>query len=116
MDNVNPLTLVFFLAFVPAMCEELFFRGYALSGLTKSLGKIWAVVVVAIAFGLFHVSAQRMLITSGLGILLGMLAIQFRSIWAPMLAHFLHNAISILRGHEHGLGPWLERIGFVPVE
>lgn len=116
MDKVNPLTLVFFLALVPALCEELFFRGYALSGLTKSLGRIWAVLVVAIAFGLFHVSAQRMLITTGLGVLLGLLAIQFRSIWAPMLAHFMHNAISILRGHDEGLGPWLKGIGFNPVD
>lgn len=111
-DKVNPWSLVFFLALTPAICEELFFRGYALSGLSRSLGKVWGVVVVALAFGLFHMSAQRLVQTTALGLLFGLLAVQFRSIWPAMIAHFMHNGITVLRSREGPFSDWLERTGF----
>ena len=106
--EVEPWRLVFFLAVVPALCEELFFRGYALSGLRGSLGKLGAVAVVAIAFGMTHYSAQRMVTTTILGLVLGLLVVQYGSIWPAMIAHFMHNAISVLAAHPQGLQPWLE--------
>jgi membrane protease YdiL (CAAX protease family) len=110
--DVNPLVLVFFLAVVPALCEELFFRGYALSGLRSALGKTGAVVVVAIAFGMTHYSAQRFVTTAALGLLLGLLVVQYRSIWPAMIAHFMHNAISVTANHPDGLKPWLVSLGY----
>jgi sodium transport system permease protein len=110
--DINPLVLVFFLAVVPALCEELFFRGYALSGLRASLGKSGAVVVVAIAFGMTHYSAQRLVTTTALGLLLGLLVVQYRSIWPAMIAHFMHNAISVTASHPDGLKPWLVSLGY----
>ena len=110
--DVNPLVLVFFLAIVPALCEELFFRGYALSGLRASLGKTGAVIVVAIAFGMAHYSAQRLVTTTALGLLLGLLVVQYRSIWPAMIAHFMHNAISVTANHPDGLKPWLVSLGY----
>jgi sodium transport system permease protein len=83
--------MLFFLALVPAICEELFFRGYALSGLRSGLGKAGAVLVVAAAFAFYHGMVQRLVITGALGILLGMLVIQFRAVWPAMLAHLMHN-------------------------
>ena len=113
MNEVEPWRLIFFLALVPALCEELFFRGYALSGLRGTLGKAGAVVVVAIAFGMTHYSAQRMVVTTALGMLLGMLVVQYGSIWPAMIAHFMHNAISVLAVHPAGLKPWLfAHLGF----
>lgn len=114
MLEINPLVLVFFLAVVPALCEELFFRGYALSGLRSGLGKTGAVVVVALAFGMTHYSAQRLVTTTALGLLLGMLVVQYGSIWPAMLAHLMHNALSILATHPAGLAPWLSRLGLAP--
>jgi len=110
--DINPFALVLFLAVVPALCEELFFRGYALSGLQASLGKAGAVIVVALAFGMTHYSAQRMASSTALGLLLGLLVVQYRSIWPAMIAHFMHNAISVLAVHPAGLKPWLAGLGF----
>lgn len=114
--QVDPLTLVFFLALVPALTEELFFRGYVLSGVRNALGKWAALLVVSLAFGLFHYSIYRLAMTAGLGLLLGLLAIQYRSVWPPMLAHFLHNAISTLAGREDGLRPVLTALGLPAAE
>ena len=110
--DVNPWVLVLFMAVVPALCEELFFRGYALSGLRGSIGKVGAVVVVAIAFGMTHYSAQRMVTTTALGLLLGLLVVQYQSIWPAMIAHFMHNAISVTANHPDGIKPFLVWMGY----
>ena len=111
-NDISPLTLVFYLAVVPALCEELFFRGYALSGLRSSFGKPAALVIVSFAFGMTHYSAHKLIPTTALGMLLALLVLQYRSIWPAMLAHFMHNAISILASHPRGMGPWLGQFGF----
>src|SRR5574337_1093837 len=95
LNETNPWLLVFYLAIVPALCEELFFRGYTLSGLRSTLGKAAAVGITALAFGMTHYSAQRLVPTTVLGLLLGLLVVQYGSIWPAMIAHFLHNAISV---------------------
>ena len=78
----------------------------------NSLGKIASVAVVALAFGLFHFSSFRMVLTTGLGLLLGLLAVQFRSIWPPIIAHAMHNSMSLLALHPHALRPWFDRQHF----
>ncbi len=108
--------LVILLAAVPAVCEELFFRGYALSGLRGALGTGAAVAVVAVTFGLHHHSIHRLAITTGLGLLLGLLVVRGGSIWPAMLAHFLHNGLSVLSAHPRGLQPLLERLGYPSAE
>ncbi len=112
LAGMNPLLVVTFLALVPAVCEELFFRGYVLSGLCRPLGKVAAVVIVAVAFGLHHHSIHRLLITSGLGVLFGLLVVRYHSIWPAVLAHFMHNGLGVLSQLPDGLQPLLARAGY----
>jgi ABC-2 type transport system permease protein/sodium transport system permease protein len=112
LGTLPPLVAIFFLALVPAIGEELFFRGYALSGLRGGLGKIAAVLVVAVAFGVYHQSVHRLIATSALGALFGLLVVQYRAIWPAMLAHFMHNGISALCTREDALKPVLQRLGY----
>ena len=107
------VTAVFFIALVPGFCEEIFFRGYALSGLRGTLGKTMAVLAVAAAFGMAHYSVHRLVVTTALGVLLGLLVIQFRSIWPAMIAHMMHNTMILLITREDGLLPYAERFGFI---
>ncbi|MCH8807347.1 MAG: CPBP family intramembrane metalloprotease [Planctomycetes bacterium] len=114
MDKMSVPTLIFFLAFVPAVCEELFFRGYVLSGLRGALGRMGALGVSAVAFGIYHGSVYRLPTTIVLGVLFGLLVYQFRSIWPAMIAHCMHNTISILAASSEGGGiqGWLREVGF----
>ncbi|MCK4342888.1 MAG: CPBP family intramembrane metalloprotease [Phycisphaerae bacterium] len=116
LGEMNLFSVIVFLALVPAVCEELFFRGYALSGLRGGLGKAAAVLVVALAFGIHHHSIFRLIITAGLGVLFGLLVIQYRSIWPAILAHLMHNGIAVLSGRADGLQPLLARLGYVVAE
>jgi membrane protease YdiL (CAAX protease family) len=113
LNTLGPWAALLFMAFVPAICEELFFRGYALSGLRSSLGKVATVLIVAAAFGVNHHSIFRLGVTCGLGLLFGLLVVQYRSIWPAMIAHFMHNGISVLAERDDVLKPWLTQMGFV---
>ena len=110
---VGPWAAFFFLGLVPGICEELFFRGYVLSGLRGGLGKWASVLVVGIAFGVYHHSVHRLIIASALGIVFGLLVIQYRSIWPAILAHLMHNALLVLSGRADALKPLLARLGYV---
>jgi sodium transport system permease protein len=109
--ELAPWHALFFLALVPALVEEWFFRGFVLSGLRGGLNRWTAVLVVALSFGLHHYSAHRLVITTLLGVLLGVLVIQYGSIWPAVLAHLSHNAMSLLAAHPRGLEPVLSSLG-----
>jgi sodium transport system permease protein len=112
INEIDVGSLIFFMAFVPALCEEFFFRGFVLSGVRTSLGRWASIGIVALAFGLSHHSAHRIVQTTVLGLLLGALAVSFRSIWPCMLAHFMHNGISIAASRTDALAPLLAKFGF----
>lgn len=112
LDPLSPFSVVLLLALIPALAEELFFRGYALSGIRRGLGSWGGVLVIAAAFAMSHQSVHRLLVTGALGILFGLLVIRSGSIWPAVLAHFLHNGISILSTRTDGLQPILQRLGY----
>ncbi len=83
-------------AVVPAFCEELLFRGYALRSFQKSWGAVAAMIVSGVIFGLFHLEPLNFLPLAGIGILLAYLTWITQSIFPAMVAHFVNNGASIL--------------------
>jgi sodium transport system permease protein len=84
------------IAVVPAICEELAFRGFILSGLRR-LGHKWrAIVLASICFGLSHAIFQQSLIAALVGIVIGCLAVQTGSLLPAIVFHAIHNALAIL--------------------
>jgi len=83
------------MAVSPAVCEETLFRGPILRGLGSRLGPAAAILTTAGLFGIFHLDIYRLIPATVLGVLLGTLAEQARSIVPSMLAHFCNNAILV---------------------
>lgn len=95
----DPWLLLLVIAIVPAVCEELAFRGFVLSGL-RHMGRKWrAIVLSSIAFGITHAVIQQSLIASLVGCVLGFMAVQCGSVWPGMLFHMLHNGLAVLSTH-----------------
>lgn len=93
-------------ALVPAVCEEFFFRG-SLQQLVHRWCKNThvAVWVTGFIFSAIHLQIDGLVARWLLGAYLGYLLVWSGSLWLPILAHFLHNALSILIQHiilSHG--------------
>ena len=96
------------LALAPAVCEELAFRGFILSGF-RHLGHRWrAIALSAVFFGLAHtVILQQSLLACLLGIVLGLLAVQTGSLLPGVLFHLVHNSLVLVLSRSAPL--WLDR-------
>jgi len=87
--------LLLVVAVIPAVCEELAFRGFILSGF-RHLGHKWrAIVYSALLFGLAHSILQQSLVASLVGIVIGILAVQTGSLWPCILFHMVHNGLAL---------------------
>jgi sodium transport system permease protein len=78
----------------PGVCEELFFRGFVLSGFRR-LGKWPAILIAAFLFALAHASIYRLLPTLWLGIVFGYAVWKTRSVLCGVIAHALNNALMV---------------------
>ncbi len=88
-----PLLLI---AVLPAVCEEVAFRGFILSGLRHLGRKWWAIVLSAAFFGLAHGVLQQSIMAALLGVVLGLLAVQTGSLVPCILFHMTHNGLLLL--------------------
>ncbi len=82
------------LAVLPAICEELLFRGVITTAL-KPKGKMFAVVVSSIIFSIFHFSPSQLIYPICFGLILGIVYLRTNNIIFPILLHFVNNALSI---------------------
>src|SRR5262249_51047762 len=90
--------LLLYIAVLPAVCEELAFRGILLSALRRKLSPVALVVGIGVIFGLFHVTLYRIAPTAALGMILTVIAIMTGSIFPGMLLHAGNNALGVLAG------------------
>jgi sodium transport system permease protein len=84
------------MALTPAVCEELAFRGFILSGMRHTGHKWGAILGSAVLFGAAHGLLQQSVSAAVLGIVLGYLAIQTGSLLTTIAFHFLYNAGTML--------------------
>ena len=83
------------LCLVPAVTEELFFRG-ALQGLLRPSGSAAAIFGTALLFGLLHLDLAQGLTAFICAVFLGWLAERSGSILPGMLLHFINNTLAFL--------------------
>ena len=87
--------IVLLLAVTPAICEELAFRGFILSGLRHLGHRGMAIMVSSVFFGIVHGVLQQSLNAFVLGMILGYVAVHSGSILPCMLFHGVHNAMQL---------------------
>lgn len=89
------LVLIFLMAIMPAITEEITIRGIVLSGYEK-VSDIKAAIITGIMFGIFHLDLQQFLYAAVLGVILGYVVRVTNSILSSMTIHFLINATSVI--------------------
>lgn len=97
-DNLGQLLFnLLMIAVLPAMGEELVFRG-VIQKISEELFKNvhWAIIITAILFSVFHGQFFGLLPRFLLGLFLGYLMIWSRNIWIPVIGHFVFNTLSVV--------------------
>jgi ABC-type Na+ efflux pump permease subunit/membrane protease YdiL (CAAX protease family) len=94
--GISLAQLLFFLAVMPGLFEEVAFRGLLLHGLRRKFHPAALALVVGLVFGLFHMALFRLAATAWLGVLLAAVTLLTGSLYPAMVWHCLSNAASIL--------------------
>ncbi len=109
---------LFMIAFLPAIGEELLFRGVIqriFTRWTRSYhGGIW---ISAILFSALHIQFYGFIPRMLLGVLFGYLLVWSGSIWLPVTAHFINNGFAVIAlflVDKNVLNPRVEDIGSSP--
>ncbi|MFO0189647.1 MAG: type II CAAX prenyl endopeptidase Rce1 family protein [Planctomycetia bacterium] len=88
------------MAALPAICEELLFRGWVLSGFAGRQAS-WrraaaAIVAQAALFAIFHLLPERMPQTFLLGLVLGWMTLATGSLLPAVVCHLVHNSMPLV--------------------
>ena len=91
MDGMGFFGVLFVIAVLPAVFEELIFRGLLLKGL-KNCGETFAVLICGALFALYHQKPEQTVYQFCCGAAFALVAIRSGSILPTVLSHFLNNA------------------------
>jgi sodium transport system permease protein len=103
---------------VPAIVEELFFRGYLFRALEARIHRPVPVIVTsAVLFAVFHllfgevIAVERVPPSFLMGLVLGWIAWRTGSVWPGMVLHATHNSLLTMMGYFE---PWIVEQKWLP--
>lgn len=100
---------LFLIALIPAISEELLFRGLLQNLLSKATRNVWiGISLSAFLFAIIHFQPFNFLPIFVLGFCYGLVAAYTGSLWIPMVLHFLNNAITLTLAHFQKMFNWPE--------
>lgn len=114
MNNMFIVNLLL-IAVLPAVLEEIAYRGIVFYGL-REYGVIAAVIVSGILFGVNHMNLNQFLYACILGMVFALMDEASNSILASMLMHFVFNFNTVFLIEMYKVMPYLEKAGKVSIQ
>ena len=85
------------MAIIPAIGEELLFRGIIQKLFIEWTKNIhWGIIIAAFIFSSLHFQFYGFIPRMIMGIFLGYLLVWYKSIWLPIIVHFINNSFAVL--------------------
>ena len=109
-ESTSLSALIFTIAILPAIGEELIFRGAIGRVLIANLGIWGGVLLTSFMFGWMHIHPVHALSVIPLGIAIHLVYLWTRSFWMPILLHFTNNCWAAVAVHFN----WTDSIGETP--
>lgn len=109
MSVTSPLDFAYklvLLSFIPGICEEIFFRGFVQTSLTRLKGKWFGIIIASLLFALLHGNPWYFPLYFLLGLFLSWTYSVSATLIVPIACHILNNAWTLT---NHVLGttlPW----------
>lgn len=96
-NNVfETLFVIVVIAVVPALCEEVFFRGFVQKSFEQKYKPFRSALITAFFFGIYHFNPYGLVALIALGAYFGFAAYMSNSILIPIILHFLNNFLAVL--------------------
>ena len=92
MDGFGFVGVLFAVALLPAIFEEIIFRGFLLKGM-RAFGTVGAILISGGLFAIFHQNPAQTVYQFCCGAAFALVAIRSGSILPTMLSHFINNAL-----------------------
>lgn len=105
-DSIPLIVIIATFALTPAICEEIAFRGFILTGFGRGGRMGVAVVLSSVTFGIIHMIPQQVFNATLLGLVLGLLAIRSGSLLPGIVFHLIFNTLAVMRSQVAAY--WLE--------
>jgi uncharacterized protein len=93
---VELIAVILVIAVVPAIVEELLFRGLIQKIFERMMSPIVSAILAGTIFGLYHLNLSDVVPLIGLGVFFGLLRYRSQSLWLPISAHFFNNLMAVL--------------------
>jgi membrane protease YdiL (CAAX protease family) len=91
-----PLAAVLIIGLGPGLGEELWCRAFLGRGLVGRHGAVMGVILTSLFFGAIHGDPHQGAMAAAMGLTLHFAYLTTRSLWIPMLLHFLNNSLSVI--------------------
>ena len=89
---------IILLGIVPAVCEELLFRG-AIFNCLRTKSNAFAIFLSSLMFAIFHMSGYQFVYPLLFGFLLGLIMLNWGNIYYCMFAHFINNLFVLISNY-----------------
>lgn len=96
-DPIAMTFLILYICILGPICEEIIFRGIILKSLER-FGKMSAILISSILFALFHMNLVQLPGPFLIGLILGYITVESKSIYPAILIHILNNTFRGLPG------------------
>jgi membrane protease YdiL (CAAX protease family) len=112
VSNIGGLMCnIFMIALIPAIGEELIFRGILQKIFVRWTGNVHAAIIIsAFLFSAMHLQFYGLFPRWLLGVGFGYLLVWSGSIWLPIFAHFVNNAMAVIVMYLSNKGHLPEKI------
>lgn len=95
-QNASPFVVLITLALAPAVCEELVFRGYLLTGFKTKKSSVPAIIITAVLFAGIHLDIYKFFPLLIMGAAYAYIAAATSSVIIPVIFHFINNSLSVI--------------------
>lgn len=90
------IQLLLIIGILPAVCEEILFRGYLYSSVKNRMKPLSAMIIVSLTFGLYHMNLIQSTVTAILGMILVYSVYSTECIFVSMIIHAMNNSFSVI--------------------
>lgn len=96
LTDANFAVVLIFMIIIAPVSEELIFRAVILRRAERLYGFIYANILQAILFGLYHGNLVQGIYAALIGLILGAVSCRFKTVYASIALHMIINASSLL--------------------